>query len=109
MSDEMTEFQQRAAAVALRKMLSGPYFSVSDLDAIAETMGRKSSMGGQDYAALRALHCIHWSAMGPELAQMVRDKCCEMLGVQLAPIDVKAEKEDERPADKPKLAWWRKP
>jgi len=48
--NELSEFQQRAAAVAVVKMLGGKSFSICDLDAIAETMGRKQQAAGKDPA-----------------------------------------------------------
>lgn len=68
---DLTEFQQRAAAAATTKMLTGKHLSICDLDAIAATIGRKQALAGQDYAALRAVHCMDWADMGPDLAQMV--------------------------------------
>ena len=56
--DELTEFQQRACAVGVVKMLSGKCFSICDLDALAKTMGREPMMAGKVYAALRAVHCV---------------------------------------------------
>lgn len=109
--NDLSEFQQRAAAVAVTKLLTGKHFSICDLDAIAQTIGRKSAMAGQDYAALRALHCVDWVDMGPELARMTREKCLELLG--LPPVSMEME-EPKRPAEeqmgKPKklaLAFWR--
>jgi len=90
---ELTEFQKRATAVAVVKMLSGTSFSICDLDAIAKTIGRSHAMSGRDYDALRGLHCVSWGDMGPDLARMTREKCIELLG--LAPEVVRAA---ERPA-----------
>ena len=70
--NDLTEFQQRAAALAVVKMLNGKHFSVSDLDAVAKTIGREAQMAGKDYAALRGLHCVDWADMGPDLARMTR-------------------------------------
>ena len=72
--DNLTEFQQRAAAAAVMKMLQGKNFSICDLDAIAKTIGREQSLAGRDYAALRSLHCVDWADMGPELARITREK-----------------------------------
>lgn len=112
--DSLSEFQQRASAVAVHKLLTGTYFSISDLDAIAQTMGRKAEMAGQDYAALRSLHCVHWVDMGPELAQMVREKCLELLGLPPRVVDMAAPapnaaqpRQDSAPEKKVRLAFWK--
>lgn len=109
----MTEFQQRACAVAVVKMLGGTSFSICDLDRIAATMDMKSAMSGRDYDALHALHCVSWGDMGPELAAMVREKCFELLGLPQAAIDsvCKRETKQEGPAHEPakrlRLAFWK--
>lgn len=83
----MTEFQQRAAAVALNKLLTNKHFSISDLRAIAKTMGREAHLAGRDMAALESLHCVDYADMGPKLVEMVREKCLEMLGIPSDIID----------------------
>lgn len=116
MSDmaEMTEFQQRAAAVALMKLLNCKHFSVSDLQSIAKTMGRESALGGRDLDALRGLHCVDYADMGRELATMVREKCCEMLGLPQTVIEMAREtpRETSEPAHEPanrlRLAFWKR-
>lgn len=109
--NNLTEFQQRASALAVVKMLHGKTFSICDLDAIATTMGRKPAMAGTDYAALRGLHCVDWADMGPELARMTREKCLELLGLPLQTIEMiqpvsKSEKTVE-PATRLRLAFWK--
>lgn len=110
--DELTEFQQRACAMGVVKMLNGKNFSICDLDALAKTMGREQMMAGKDYAALRAVHCVDWADMGAELAGMVREKCFELLGLPQAAIDsvCKRETSSEKahePAKRLRLAFWR--
>ena len=112
---EMSEFQQRATATALVKMLSGTSFSICDLDRIAETMGKKPAMAGKDYSALQSLHCVNWADMGPELATMVREKCFELLGLPNVPIEsvcsrVKNDGPETKaePAKRLRRAFWKK-
>jgi hypothetical protein len=111
--NDLTEFQQRAAAVATVKMLSGKGFSICDLDAIAKTVGRESALAGRDYAALRAVHCVDWADMGPDLSRMVREKCLDLLGLPPQTIDIiTPEKPQHRepahePAKRLRLAFWR--
>jgi hypothetical protein len=110
--NDLTEFQQRAAAVATVKMLSGKSFSICDLDSIAKTVGRESALAGRDYSALRAVHCVDWADMGPDLSRMVREKCLEMLGLPPHTIDVltpeRPREHAHEPATRLRLAFWRK-
>lgn len=109
MSD-VTEFQGRAASVATVKMFMGQHFSICDLDAIAKTVGRQGFLAGRDYDALRALHCINWADMGPELTQMVRQKCLDLLGLPPEVIDVLTPEAATPPRERParlRLAFWR--
>lgn len=108
----LTEFQQRACAMGVVKMLGGKSFSICDLDALAKTMGREQLMAGKDYAALRAVHCVDWADMGPELTTMVREKCFELLGLPQAAIDSVCTKDTpnekaSEPAKRLRLAFWR--
>lgn len=110
--DNLTEFQQRACAVGVVKMLSGTNFSVCDLDALGKAMGRQSALAGKDYEALRSVHCVNWADMGPELTTMVREKCFEMLGLPQAAIDSVCRKEAttekaHEPAKRLRLAFWK--
>jgi hypothetical protein len=77
----ISEFQQAAASAALVKMFAKTHFDICTLDSIAETIGRKNLCAGPDYTALRALHCMHWAEMDPDLAQMTREACLRILGV----------------------------
>jgi hypothetical protein len=109
--NDLTEFQQRAAALAVVKMLKCKHFNICNLDAIGKTIGRDAEMAGKDYAALRGLHCVDWADMGPELAQMTREKCLELLGLPAQTIDMvqppeRAEQPSE-PAKRLRLAWWK--
>jgi hypothetical protein len=79
--EDLTEFQQRAMALAVVKMLKGKHFSVSDMREIAKTIGREQALGGRDFSALSALHCVDWADMGPDLARLTREKCLELLGL----------------------------
>jgi hypothetical protein len=108
---DLTEFQQRACAVAVVKMLGGASFSICDLDAIAQTMGRKTHMASRDYHALRSVHCVAWEDMGPELTRLTREKCLELLGLPPQTIDAltpeKPRETAQEPAKRLRLAWWK--
>lgn len=111
MTQEMTEFQQRAAAAAVTKMLQAKHFSICDLQAVAKTMGREQSLAGRDYAALQSLHCVDWVDMGPDLARMTREKCFELLGLPAVTVEAAVPRNNEKPADQARrltLAFWKK-
>ena len=110
--NDLTEFQQRAVAVAFVKMLSGKHFNICELDALAKTLNRTDQCAGRDYSALRGLHCVDWADMGPELTRMTREKCIEILGLQPQIIDaferpVAPEQKQER-AKSLRLAFWKR-
>lgn len=110
MKVEITEFQQRAASAALVKMLNGKNFNICDLDSIAKTIGAESALAGKDYAALRSVHCMDWSDMGPDLSRMVKEKCLEMIGLPPHVVEeVKQEQKSTAPekSNKLRLAFWR--
>lgn len=110
--NSLTEFQQRAAAAAVVKLLNNKHFSICDLDAIAKTIGREHAMAGKDYAALRTMHCVDYADMGPELAKMVREKCLELLGIPpsavIEAVSVREPEQRSAPAQRPRLAFWKK-
>lgn len=109
--NDLTEFQQRAMSLAVVKMLSGKHFSVTDVREIAKTIGREQALGGRDFSALSALHCVDWADMGPDLARMTKEKALELLGLPPQTLEAVApEKPAERPSEPAKrlrLAFWK--
>lgn len=106
---DLTEFQQRAAAQAVVKLLQGETFYTSEVRKLADLFGRQ--LGGKDWAAMEPLHCVKWGDMDPELRRMLREKVLELLGLPAQTIDLvvparSAEKPSE-PAKRMRLAWWR--
>lgn len=108
---DMSEFQQRACAVAVAKMFRTKHFNICDLDAIARTMGRETALAGRDYNALQALHCVNWADMGPELQRMTRERCLELLGLPPQTVEtVEPVQPAAKPSEQPRrlrLAFWR--
>ncbi len=107
--NDLTEFQQRAAAQAVVKLLQGDTFYTSDVRKLADLFGRQ--LGGKDWAAMEPLHCVKWGDMDPELRRMLREKVLELLGLPAQTLEMV---EPARPAEKPsepakrmRLAWWR--
>lgn len=111
----LTEFQIQAAVVALRKALYGQnHFSICDVDNLAKLLDR--DVGGKDYQALHAMHCVHWGAMPPGMADIVRRKVVELLGLPDVVLDpVPAERPQpgeivfmEPEVKRPRLAFWKR-
>ena len=73
-------------------MFKKRYFDITALDAIAKTIGKEQNLSGQDYAALRSLHCMDWIDMGPELAGQVKKKVTDFLCLTVFPEEVQATK-----------------
>jgi len=106
----VSEFHSRAAAMALVVLFREKHFNICTLDAIARTIGRQASCAGRDYDALRAIHCVDWADMGPELTRMAREKCLEILGLPAQIVEeVKEETTEPKASGLVRLAFWRKP
>ena len=107
---DLTEFQQRAAAQGVVKLLNGDTFYTSDVRKLAELFGRP--LGGKDWAAMEPLHCVKWGDMDTELRRMLREKVLELLGLPMQTMDMvqparpDAEKSSE-PEKRMRIAWWR--
>lgn len=84
-----TDFQLRATSTALDSMFRKQWFDITILDNVAKVLGRH--VGGKDYDALRAVHCVNYADMHPDLRRMVRTKVLELLGVPPDIIDVDVE------------------
>jgi hypothetical protein len=107
--DHLTEFQQRAAAHAVVKLLNGDTFYTSDVRKLAELL--KRPLGGPDWLAMEPLHCVKWGDMEPDLRRMLREKVLDVLGLPPQTLDmvtpgVSAEKPNA-PAGRLRLAFWR--
>lgn len=88
-SPEPTEFRKLAVASGLLQMFRGRYFNICTLDAAAKALCVERRLAGPDYDALRALHCVDWADMPPDLPPMVRQQCLEFL--QLPPATIPAQ------------------
>lgn len=109
MEQPLNSFQAEAAKIALQKLLHGKHFSICDFDKIAKLLGVQ--VGGKDYEALNALHCIEYATMSPSLRQGVEEKVFELLGLHNY-YEAAASKENSQ-AQEPspprlKLAFWHK-
>jgi hypothetical protein len=108
--ENLTEFQAQAAGIALHNLLYKGHFSICDLDKIAKLIGKE--VGGKDYEALSAMHCVNWADMPEHLRQQAREKIVELLG--LPPLVIEGEKAKTEQAPEPehgsklRLAFWKK-
>lgn len=66
-------FKQLAVLAGLKKLLiTSNYFDMALLRTLLEATARTEGMTTERAELLRALHCIPWSEMGPELAMETR-------------------------------------
>ena len=114
---QLTEFQELSVKNALLKMLRSTHFSVSDFDAVAKLLGKEQELGGDDYRALRTMHCVDYADMKGGLDKMIKLKILELLGFS-EEILKEADKKEESPpptyyeaehkvVKKPSLLFWR--
>lgn len=81
-------FKEMAIQAGLKDMLTKRYFDITKLDTLLEATHLKEQISTETYTLLRGLHCVDWSAMGPELAAETRAVCCRALGVHQIVEDV---------------------
>lgn len=101
---DLSEFQAQAASMALVKLLTGATFYITDVDAIAKVLGVQ--LGGPDYDALKALHCVRWAEMPESLRSATKAKVIALLGVP--PLAAENEQPAGSSGDVRRLAFWRK-
>lgn len=70
---------------AVRNLFDKGHFSICDLDKIMEIVGARQS--GEAYKLLRALHCVDYAKMQPELRAKVPDLVNECLRQQADVIE----------------------
>lgn len=80
--NSLTEFQAQALTLSISKMFQGTYFDICTFDHALKMLNRQNSLPAKDYQALRALHCVHWTDMGPEMARNTQIMVLETLGMQ---------------------------
>lgn len=75
----MTTMQdQRIAAFTLERMFRGNHFNILSVDDACRLMGRTGS--GPAYQRLRAIHCVDWGDIPPDIMQMIPVWLNEVLG-----------------------------
>lgn len=60
-ASQNTDLKMSIALTAVAKMLKSNYFSICTVDSVCQLIGANAS--GAAYDMLRALHCIHYTAM----------------------------------------------
>ncbi len=65
----MNDFHIAAAKTALRHMFEKEYYDICTVDKLIKMTGCHPDRN--DYQALSALHCVHFSEMDKDLRQMV--------------------------------------
>lgn len=91
----ISDFEKKAVLIALDKLFNDQkYFDICTVDKVAKILGveRVVEYNQTVYNALHALHCVHYSSMGPAMAREVKIKTLEVLGLtaetlhDLAPV-----------------------
>jgi hypothetical protein len=75
----MKSFELLTLEHAVRDMFNGTHFSICDVDNIGKMLGRNPQQH-PTYTFLRALHCVHFSDMAPDLRAQLQGKVAECLG-----------------------------
>lgn len=79
---ELSDFQERAAAAGVQKLLIARSFDCDSLDVLLRIVGRHDRLtANPDYTALRALHGVRWACMGSALARQSREAALQLLGM----------------------------
>lgn len=65
----VSEFEQQAVIVALKKMFEGTHFNICTVDACLTIIGAIPPR--REYNALHAIHCVHWADMAPDFRAAV--------------------------------------
>jgi hypothetical protein len=107
--NSLTEFQLRAAEVAVAKLLRSDTFYTCDVRKIAELLGRP--LGGADWLAMQPLHCVKWGDLDPQFRRMLQEKVLEVLGMSPDIVDVVASEKPESkepPTQLKKVGFWKK-
>lgn len=73
----MEEFHKQAALLGLKKMFEGKHFSICVVKEALTIIG--GHLSSKDEAAMRALHCIDFKDMSPDLRKMLFVKVMEVL------------------------------
>lgn len=73
------ELKASIMILAVQDLFLKNYFNICAVDTILEAQGASQKKGSEVYKNLHMLHCVHWSAMGPEMATQVKQLVCEML------------------------------
>lgn len=80
--DEDMEPNVRLALLGLEHMFKDKsFFSICTVDACIKVL--EPTFNQRDYEALRALHCMDWSSMTPDMKKLVRKQVCDLLNIQL--------------------------
>lgn len=80
----MTAFERIACQTALAEMLRKSHFDICTVDQILKVTGTIAPR--RTYEALRLLHCIHYSAMPPELLKAIPDMLAEVFNGPLLDV-----------------------
>lgn len=110
---DMMTFKRNAAAVALKKLLTGSVFYVNDFKDIAKLMDIDTSQ--VDMRPFEVLHCVKWVDMPEELVKEVKMRILEVFQLPVHTVEdmIKTVNPDFKTVEpetinRPRLAFWRK-
>ncbi len=78
---QLTLLQAAAYVQGAKDLLDKDWFDICQFDTLVKLGDIKDSISGEDYLALRAVHCTHWHKMDPRFRTMLRAKILEILNV----------------------------
>lgn len=76
----MSDIKHQIAALALNKMMRSAFFDICAVNEAAEVLGANPRLS-DNYASLRALHCVHWNQMPREIRELVPQMIADCLAL----------------------------
>jgi hypothetical protein len=81
----VSDFEQQAVMVALKKMFTGTHFDICTVDNCLKITGAIPPR--KDYDALHAIHCVHWADMPPDFRAAVFAKTMALFAHDGFPLE----------------------
>lgn len=83
-----SEFRNRVVIARLHEMFtSAPFFDITSLRSMIDMLEQPELLSTRSFKSLRALHCISWSGMDPQLREAVQERCLQLFNVDREAAD----------------------